>query len=77
MRIPVFDGNESTFQTWWMRFRAYTKISGFTKAIGTSPETDMQNDQNEVDGLAGTSTSDKKKIAAVRRNDDAMAIITL
>ena len=37
----------------------------------------MPNDQIEVEGLAGISTADKKKIAAVNRNDNAIVSLTL
>ena len=77
MRVPVFDGDEASFQTWWTCFRACAKIAGFSKAIETNPETDMPNSQSDVDGLAGDTAENKKKLAAVGRNDAAMASSTL
>ena len=77
VRVPVFDGDEASFQTWWMRFRAHTKISGFSKAVGIDPETDVPSSQSDVDGLAGDTAENKKKLVAVGRNDAAMASLTL
>ena len=75
--VPVFDGKEGSFQTWQIRFRAYAKIAGFSKAIRSNPETDMPGSQSNADGLAGVTAAEKKKLAAVSRNNAAMASLTL
>jgi len=77
VRVPIFDGEDESFQKWWIRFRAYAKISGFTKAIETDPEPDLPGSQREVDALSGNGDETKKKRAAADRNDTAMASLTL
>ena len=77
VRVSAFDGDVASFQTWWTRFRAHAKIAGFSTAIGIDPETDAPSSQNDVDGLAGDTTENKKKLVTVGRNDEAMASLTL
>ena len=77
VRVPTFNGEKEQFQTWWIRFRAYAKVAKFTKALGTTPEPDLPTSQAEADALTGNSTETKNKLAAVDRNDDAMANLTL
>jgi len=75
--VPTFNGDKGLFQTWWIRFRAYAKVAKFTKALGTEPEPDLPASQAEAEALTGSSEETKKKLAAVDRNDDAMANLTL
>ena len=60
VRVPVFDGDEASFQSWWTRFRACAKIAGFSKVIGIDPETDAPSSQSDIDGLAGDTAENKK-----------------
>ena len=39
--IPTFNGDESNYQTWWVRFKAHTKVSGFEKALNIITELDL------------------------------------
>ena len=50
---------------------------GFTKALETTPESDLPANQTEDDVLTGSDDATKKKMAAVKRNDTAMANLTL
>ena len=75
--VPIFNGKHEAFQTWWVRFRAYAKLSRFLKAIGENPEPDLPNNQNEADNLTGNNNETKKKKAAVDCNNLAIASLTL
>jgi len=77
VRVPTFNGSEDTYQAWWIRFRAYAKIAGFIKAIGNTPEPDLPTNQEEVDLLVGNDNATKVKLAAIHRNDMAIASLTL
>jgi len=77
VRVPTFNGEKGLFQTWWIRFRAYAKVAGFIKALETTPENDLPGNQIEADALTGNDDDTKKKLAAVKRNDAAMANLTL
>jgi len=44
VKVPTFDGKEENYQRWWLRFKAYSKLGGFSKAISTVPETDLPAD---------------------------------
>ena len=30
VRVPVFNGQEKNFQSWWLRFQAYARVKGFS-----------------------------------------------
>ena len=75
--VPIFDGKEENFQTWWVRFRACGKLSGFPKALGETPEPGLPSDQEEVESLSGTDITTKMNKAAADINDLAIASLTL
>ena len=77
IRVPTFDGNQDQYQKWWMRFKAYAKLSGFSQALVDHPETDLLNDNDEAEALTGTDSATLKKKKAVLRNDKAIASFTL
>jgi len=77
VKVPTFDGKEENYQRWLLRFKAYSKLGGFTKAISTVSETDLPADQAEADALTGTDAATQNKIKAVTRNDIAIASLTL
>ena len=29
LRVPVFNGEEKNFQSWWIKFQAYSRVKGF------------------------------------------------
>ena len=47
-QVPIFDGKEENFQTWWVRLRACGKLSGFIKALEETPEPEICRNQKEV-----------------------------
>ena len=51
VRVPTFNGEKELFQTWWIRFRACSKVVGFTKALETTPESGLPANQTEADAL--------------------------
>lgn len=77
VRVPTFNGDEDKYQSWWIRFKAYAKVAGFSAAISTDPEVDLPANQAEVNSLTGSDEDTKRKLAAVSRNDTAMANLTL
>lgn len=62
---------------WWVRFKAYAKVSGFDKALKTTIEPDMPASQADEESLDKTNTEDKKKLKAVKRNNETMSNLTL
>jgi hypothetical protein len=41
LKLPLFDGTTAKFQIWWVRFKAFTSCSGFSKALEDSIEPAM------------------------------------
>ena len=66
IRVPIFDGKEENYQTWWVRFRACGKLSGFVKALEDAPETDLPKNQAESKALTGTEEAVTNKKAAAK-----------
>ena len=77
VRVPTFDGTDEKNQQWWLRFNAHTKLSGFSKAMKTTPEVDLPSNQAEADALTGTETETKLKRKIVAMKYKAMASFTL
>ena len=77
VRVPTFNSEKEQLQTWWIRFRAHAKVTKFTKELDTEPEPDLPASQEEAEAHADNSAENGKKQAAVDRNDDATANLTL
>ena len=77
VRVPAFDGDESKYQKWRIRFRGCAKLAGLTKVIGTEPNLDLPEIQNEVDELSRNNEETKKKRKAASISNLAMASLTL
>eukprot|EP00957_Ditylum_brightwellii_P124973 9526990-Ditylum_brightwellii.AAC.1 len=75
-KTPGFNGKSKSFQGWWIHFQAYTKVKNVSTALKTCRE--MPANEEEITTLAASSDEDgKKKIAADKRNDLAMAHLTV
>ena len=77
VKVPSFDGDETNYQRWWMRFKAYAKMTGFHKALEITPEVDLPSTEAEALTLTGSTDDEKKQLAAVKRNDTAISSLTL
>ena len=73
--LPVFDGKQESFQVQWLQLRAYARLHQFSQAIGDGLETDMPEDSNIVP--VATTAAGKAALAAIKRNDTAMAVLTI
>ena len=51
VRAPTFDGESCNYQMWWVRFKAYAKISGFDKSLRPRIEPDMTESQEAAETL--------------------------
>jgi len=73
VRMPLFSGKKKDFSVWWKRFSAYAVVHKFDHAL-KEKEADMPDkDSDEIDE---TTNEGKKKVAAKRRNEVAMATFT-
>ncbi len=75
MKIPQFTGEQSRFQVWWMRFRAYAAMAKFVQAIGKTREANLPN--NEDADLDLDDDAQKAQDDARKRNLHAMACYTM
>lgn len=74
MKLPLWNGKESTFQVWWTRLVAYALVYGFHKAlVGT--EKNLLPDKE--DDVVPDSDAGKKSDAARKRNAIAVANLTM
>jgi hypothetical protein len=75
VRLPTFGGAQKDFQVWWTRFLAYGSVYKFAAALREKDETDLPGSDDEVLDL--TKDNDKRKDAARKRNNIAMANFTM
>ena len=73
--LPKWDGEEKSFQVWWMRFQAYAKVHKFKEALGEKPEPDLP--RSDSIPLQPTRDIHKPRIEANKRNETALACLTM
>ena len=70
VRVPVFNGDEKKFQSWWIKFEAYARVKGFHIVLKDSgltiSETDMETlelkDKYGTGGSNDRSTNEEKQL---------------
>eukprot|EP00957_Ditylum_brightwellii_P206215 15347360-Ditylum_brightwellii.AAC.1 len=75
MKVPVFNGEEKNFQSWWIRFQAYARVKQFSTAL--APHADLPDTEAEIATLDPTDDGQKRRINAGKRNILAMAHLTM
>ena len=78
VKLPQFDGEESSYPIWETRFAAYARLKRFEQALRDS--VDLPDNQSKHDMMLAksTSTNDEKfKIKNTRANETAMAQLTM
>lgn len=75
VKLPIFGGAQKDFQIWWTRFMAYGSVYKFAAALRETDETDLP--ARDDTPLDLTKDDDKRKDAARKRNNIAMANFTM
>ena len=73
--FPVFDGDAKAYQSWWIRFQAYSRVKGFNVALRKIDDLPVK--EEDAEALDPSKADDKKKIVAEKKNPLAMAHITM
>ena len=68
-RLPLFDGEKSTFLLWWMKFETYAITCGFHEALLVSSKVLLPISGEEVD-----QSTDEGKAKMLARSRNAAAI---
>ena len=76
VKLPVFKGEQSKFQLWWIKFMSYANLHKFRQALTEDVEADLPTKESDYETLTN-SDPDKKKKAAYYRNMMAMANLTM
>lgn len=71
VRLPAFSGAHKDFEIWWMCFKAFASIYGFSKSIQQTPDTNMPVSKTTL--LDPTADADKVQIQAKKSNQIALA----
>ena len=71
----MFDGEREKFVIWLIRFQAYSRVIGFNSALKKS--VDFPSSEKEMKRLNAEVATEKKKIAAVKRNALAMTYVMM
>ena len=85
VKVPVFNGDEKNFQSWWIKFQAYARVKGFHQVL---TDAGIAIDENEIEiyelkekyGSSGSNvrTSDEEKqLRLAKKNLLAMAHLTM
>ena len=75
LKLPLFDGEAKTYMIWWSRFEAYAGCIGFLDALEPGGEKVMPRSNKTI--VDGTTDEGKLKNAAKKRNQVAMANLTM
>ena len=75
VKLPQFDGSRDKFQIWWVRFAAYAMVYKFRKAIKDTADPDLPSSEDAP--IDESTAYGKKQAAAKRRNNVAMANLTM
>ena len=75
LKVPVFNGKEKNFQSWWIRFQAYARVKQFSTAL--TLHADLPTTEAEIGTLDPTNDDEKRQISAGKRNVLAMAHLTM
>ena len=71
IKLQLFDGKQSSFSAWWLRFMAYAVFYKFDAAVKEEKEPAMLEDEEK-----SVASTDKATKAAVYRNKLAFAALT-
>ena len=85
LKVPVFNGEESSFQSWWIKFQAYSRVKGFHRVLKDAGITITEDDIETLEakpslgsGETGARTAEEEKqLKLARKNLTAMAHLTM
>ena len=66
VKVPVFNGDEKNFQSWWIKFQAYARVKGFNSVLKdagiTIDEDDIETlEEKAKHGTGGTNDRTAKE----------------
>jgi hypothetical protein len=76
-RFPSFSGLRKEFQTWWIRFVAFTSVCKFLAALKNGGETLMVPSSDPAAIVEKTRDAGKETSAGKQQNARAMANLTM
>ena len=85
LRVPVFNGEEKNFQSWWIKFQAYSRVKGFHIVLKDAGITITENDLEllevkqslAVGGTGARTAVEEKQLKLGKKNLMAMAHLTM
>ena len=75
LRVPTFGGKQEDFHVWWTRFMAYSAVYKFVQALKVGGEVNLP--ATEATVIDFTTETGKKQVAALKRNEIAVANMTM
>ena len=60
VKLRIFNGEAKMYQSWWIRFQAYSRVKGFNVALKKSDYFPARIE--DVEALDASNKGDKKKI---------------
>ena len=85
IRVPVFDGQDKNFHSWWIKFQAYSRVKGFNAVLKDAGITIVEGDIKTLEakpkhgsGDTGARTAEEEKqLKLGKKNLVAMAHLTM
>ena len=82
IKVPVFNGDEKNFQSWWIKFQAYSRVKGFHMLLSdagiTITEADIEGlELKPSSGTGAITANEKKQLKLAKKNLNAMAHLTM
>ena len=85
VKVPIFNGEEKNFQSWWIKFQAYVRVKGFHAVLVnagiTIDEADIEILEVKPSALAGgtgaRTTDEERQLRLAKKNLLAMAHLTM
>ena len=85
VKVPIFNGDEKKFQSWWIKFQAYARVKGFHSVLKDSGMTITEDEIETLElkpkhgsSRTGARTADEEKqLKMGKKNLLAMAHLTM
>ena len=85
VKVPVFNGEESKYQSWWIKFEAYARVKGFHSVLKNPNLTIIEEDIETLDakpayggrGSDARTEDEEKQLKIGKKNLLAMAHLTM
>ena len=85
IKVPVFNGEEKNFQSWWIKFQVYARVKGFHAVLKDAGITITEDDIETLEvqpllatgGTGARTAAEEKQLKLAKKNLNAMVHLTM